>query len=394
MQISDLVRNTVLVEPLSELSKKLESGRPLVVKAGFDPTSPDLHLGHLVLLNKLKQFQDLGHNVTFLVGGFTARIGDPTGRNDTRPILTKDQVDANAQTYLNQAFKILDRTKTTVMNNEDWLSHVTLPMMLTVMSKVTVAQILARNDFTYRYAGGFPIGMHELVYPILQGYDSYAINADIEIGGSDQLFNLMMGRSIQEAHGCEPQVVMTLPLLLGLDGIRKMSKTYGNSVGLLDTPVNIFGKIMSISDDLMKSYFKVLLGCSEEFAEGLERDLKSNRSNPMEVKLDLAERIVKLLHPEEVAKAARSEWCTQFQKKGLPSVIASTTLRIDTPIWLCHVLTLVDLAQSTNKARALVEGNGVRVNGTRITDVSYNIKSPGKYLIQVGKLKFLEVVIE
>lgn len=375
----------LLVE--SELVKKLSSGKPLRIKAGFDPTAPDLHLGHTVLINKLRHFQEAGHHVMFLIGDFTGMIGDPTGKNTTRPPLSREQVLQNAQTYREQVFKILDPDKTEVCFNSTWFDALGSAGMIKLAAQHTVARMLERDDFAKRYAGNQPIAIHEFLYPLCQGYDSVAMKADVELGGTDQKFNLLVGRELQKHYGQPPQCVLTMPLLEGVDGVNKMSKSLGNYVGIAEPPREIFGKLMSISDDLMWRYFELLSFRSSQEISGFKREVEAGR-NPRDVKILLAQELVARFHCHNDASEAAEEFQARFQRGVLPDVMPEVSVPA-API--AQVLKLAGLALSTSEALRLIDGGGVRLNGERVSDKQL-VLDPGLVVVlQVGKRKFARV---
>lgn len=393
-QVAELSRGVSELLLVPELLKKLKRGKPLIIKAGFDPTAPDLHLGHTVLINKLRLFQDLGHQVVFLIGDFTGLIGDPTGRNATRPPLTPDEVKANAQTYQRQVFKILDPAKTRVEFNSTWMGGMSAADLIQLAGKHTVARMLERDDFSKRYKGGQPIAIHEFLYPLVQGYDSVALKADVELGGTDQKFNLLMGRHLQEVYGQEPQVVLTMPLLEGLDGVNKMSKSMGNYIGITESPDEMFGKLMSISDELMWRYFDLLSFRSNAELEELKRQVQQGR-NPRDVKFELGMEIVARFHDQAAALAARDGFIARFQKGALPENIKKLTLKIPNPtIPLSGLMKQAGLAASTSAAIRLIEQGAVRLDGERVTDIKAGIDAGAVMLLQVGKREFAEITVE
>jgi len=371
----------------AELRRKLEKGRPLRVKAGFDPTAADLHLGHTVVMRKLRQFQDHGHEVLFLIGDFTARIGDPTGRSETRPVLSAGQIQANAETYQDQAFKILDRARTRVVRNSTWFDEMSAAKLIEVAGKYTVARMLERDDFQSRYRGGQPISVHEFLYPLIQGYDSYELSADVELGGTDQKFNLLVGREVQRSYGQEPQVVMTMPLLEGLDGVQKMSKSLGNAVGVSEGPSEIYGKIMSISDELMIRFYE-LLSMNAERAIG---DIRSGAAHPMDAKKRLAAEIVERYHGREASEHAAEEFRRRFQAGGLPDEIPEFTWNEPGAVGVCKLLFASGLTSSMSDARRLVAQGGVRLDGERVTDPNLEVSGPADVLLQAGKRRLVRV---
>ena len=386
------------IKPEDKLLEKLKRATPLNVKLGVDPTAPDIHLGHAVPLRKLRAFQDLGHRVTLIIGDATALIGDPSGRNSTRPQLTPEQVAVNAQTYVDQAFKILDPEKTTLRHNSEWLLAMGLEDLLKVTSQFTVARILERDDFHNRYTGGLPIGVHEFLYPIMQAYESVVIKADVELGGTDQLFNLLAGRELMEKMGMEPQVCLTLPLLEGTDGVRKMSKSYGNYVGLTDEPADMFGKVMSIPDNMMVKYYRLASTCSVDEIDAIEAGLASDALHPNKVKRQLAANIVAAYYDQEAAQAAEAEFDRLFKKHDIPDDVAEfaadLTPNDEGKVYLAKVLSDAGMAKSTGEARRLIDGGGVKVNGNAVPAKSYNV-DPGMLtgaVVQVGKRKFVRLV--
>jgi tyrosyl-tRNA synthetase len=394
-QIAELERGAHEVLTRSDLEKKLKRGDPLRVKAGFDPTAPDLHLGHTVLLNKMRQFQQLGHEVTFLIGDFTGMIGDPTGRNATRPPLSPEQIQANARTYEAQVFKILDRERTRVDFNSRWLSKLSAADMVKLTAHYTVARMLERDDFAKRYQSGQPISIHEFLYPLAQGYDSVAMRADVELGGTDQKFNLLVGRSLQEAYGQEAQVVLTTPLLEGTDGVNKMSKSLGNYIGITEDADTMFGKLMSISDELMWRYFELLSFRGLKDIAALRRAAAEGR-NPRDIKFELAREIVARFHDEAAAEHAQAEFIARFRQGALPEKIDLAQVPGVGPMRLANVLKAAGLVASTSEANRLIGQGAVRVGQgaaslTKVTSRETELATPGRYLLQVGKLRFLWV---
>jgi tyrosyl-tRNA synthetase len=377
----------------SELVERLDAGRPLRVKAGFDPTAPDLHLGHTVLLNKMKAFQDLGHECLFLIGDFTAMIGDPTGRNVTRQPLTQDQVRANARTYEEQIFKILDPHRTKIIFNSQWLNEMGSAGLVHLASKHTIARMLERDDFQKRYASGQPIALHELLYPLIQGYDSVAIEADVELGGTDQKFNLLVGRQLQEAYGQPPQVVLTMPLLVGLDGVQKMSKSLGNYVGITEPPSEMFGKLMSISDELMWHYFELLSFESSEVIAGWRREVEQG-ANPRDIKYRLATELVARFHGAVCAERAKAEFISRFRHGALPSDMPTIELAASGDGYpLASLLKDAGLVSTTSEALRLIEQRAVRVDGEKVEDRQLRIPRASTHVVQVGKRRFAKVRI-
>jgi tyrosyl-tRNA synthetase len=384
-QLRILKEGTVEIIEEEELLRKLERGRPLKVKAGFDPTAPDLHLGHVVLLQKLKQFQDLGHEVYFVIGDFTAMIGDPTGRTEARPPLTREEVLRNAQTYKEQVFKVLDPEKTRIVFNSSWLEGLGSEGLIRLSAKYTVARMLEREDFSKRFREGRPIHLHEFLYPLLQAYDSVALEADVELGGTDQKFNLLIGRDIQREYGQEPQVCITLPLLVGLDGVRKMSKSYGNYVGIREDPRTMFGKIMSISDDLMWEYFLLLTDYTQDEIENMRREW-----HPMEAKKHLAFLLVKRFHSEKEAEEAKRWFERTYSRREFPEDAPLITVKAE-EVTALELLLLLGAVSSKNEGRRVIQGGGLRVNSEKISDPYVKIKLEGELKVQVGKKRFYRV---
>ena len=379
----------ILVE--TELVERLETGKPLRVKVGFDPTAPDLHLGHTVLINKMRQFQDLGHEIIFLIGDFTGMIGDPSGKNATRPALSPEEIDQNALTYKEQVFKILDPDKTIVDFNSRWGNELGAEGMIRLASRYTVARMLERDDFSTRYRDSQPIAVHEFLYPLMQGYDSVALKADVELGGTDQKFNLLVGRELQKQYGLEPQIVLTVPLLEGLDGVQKMSKSLGNSVGITESPVEMYGKLMSISDELMWRYFELLSFRPLTDIRGLQEEVAAG-ANPRDVKYQLAHEIVERFHsPNDAAKAHQS-FVNQFQRGEVPDDIAEVDIDNqgkDMPV--ANVIKSAGLAGSTSEVHRLMAQGAVRIDGERVTDHKLTIKIGVSTLFQVGKRRFARI---
>ena len=376
-----------------ELRKKIARGRPLTVKAGFDPTAPDLHLGHTVLIQKLRHFQELGHTVVFLIGDFTGRIGDPSGRSDTRPPLSKEQVLANAETYKKQVFKILDPEKTVVDFNDRWLGKLSFADVIRLASRHTVARMMERDDFEKRFIQKLPIAMHELLYPLAQGYDSVELKADVECGGTDQKFNLLVGRHLQGQYGLEPQCVLTMPLLEGLDGVRKMSKSLGNYVGI-DEPANeMFGKLMSLSDELMWRYFELLSTLSMETIEGLRKHVENGSAHPKAVKESLALELVARYHGEAAAKEAQIAFNAVFADGGVPDDAAEFTCDAGDASSPVVFLTDAGLTASRGEARRLIAQNALSVDGVTVTDGAAPL-APGDYVIKLGKKRFLKLAVK
>ncbi|MFZ8786889.1 tyrosine--tRNA ligase [Thermocrinis sp.] len=386
-QLGIIKRGTVEIIEEEELLKKLKEGRPLRVKAGFDPTAPDLHLGHTVLLQKLRQFQQLGHEVYFVIGDFTAMIGDPTGRSETRPPLSREEVLENAKTYEHQVFKILDPEKTNIVFNSTWLSELGTEGIIKLAGKYTVARMLERDDFSKRFKEGIPIYIHEFIYPLLQGYDSVFLKADVELGGTDQKFNLLVGRDLQRAFGQEPQVCITLPLLVGLDGVRKMSKSYQNYVAIQEEPESMFGKIMSISDDLMWEYYTLLTDYTEEEIGNFKKNL-----HPMEAKKKLAHYIVERFHGKEQADKALEFFVKTFSEREFPEDAPIIEVPYGLKRRAYELLFELGIENSKNSARRVVEGGGLRINGTKVEDPNQEIEIKEELRLQVGKKRFYRVV--
>lgn len=383
------------IVPEADLKKKLERGVPLNIKLGVDPTSPDLHLGHAVPLRKMRQFQDLGHRVTLIIGNGTATIGDPSGKNSTRPQLTQEEVEANAATYVSQAMKILDPEKTTIVHNGDWMFPMDLKELLSIASKFTVARILERDDFTKRYQSQTPIALHEFLYPIMQAYDSVKIEADVEMGGSDQLFNLLAGRELMEKMGMEPQIALTMPLLEGTDGTRKMSKSYGNYIGLTDAPADMFGKTMSIPDEMIGKYYRLASSLAPAEVDVIDAALADGSANPYELKRALGRDLVTTYHSAEDAVAAEAEFDRVHKNHDLPTDIAEVSVEISVNdeglVYLPAVLQAAGLVPSAGQARRDIDGGGVKLDGEAVAPKTYNVDptalKPGTVL-QVGKRKF------
>jgi len=391
--LAHLLRGTDEVLIKQELIKKLEEGRPLRIKAGFDPTAPDLHLGHTVLINKLKQFQDLGHEVLFLIGDFTGMIGDPTGKNVTRKPLTRDEVIDNAKTYEEQIFKILDPTKTLVMFNSSWMNAMSPADLIQLAAKHTVARMLERDDFSKRFKGGQPIAIHEFLYPLIQGYDSVAMKADVELGGTDQKFNLLVGRQLQEAFGQKPQVVMTMPILEGLDGVQKMSKSLNNYVGIADSADDMFGKLMSISDELMWRYFELLSFRSMTEIE-LWREECRQGANPRNYKVKLAQEIIERFHDESAAVKALENFEARFQRGAMPDEMEELELKIEGVSYgIANLLKDAGLTESTSEANRMIKQGAVKIDGEKVSDQKLEIQIGTKHVYQVGKRKFARVAV-
>ena len=382
----------ILVE--SELIKKLKKGKPLKIKAGFDPTAPDLHLGHTVLINKLRQFQDLGHEVMFLIGDFTAMIGDPTGKSSTRPPLTRDEVLENAKTYEHQVFKILNAEKTTVLFNSQWMGEMKASDMIQLAAKHTVARMLERDDFSKRYKGGQTISVHEFLYPLVQGYDSVAMKADVELGGTDQKFNLLVGRQLQETYGQDPQICLTMPILEGLDGVQKMSKSLNNYIGITDAPNDMFGKIMSITDELMWRYFELLSFRSLAEIETFKQQIQQGM-NPRDIKFLLAEEIITRFHDADAARNAQNDFIKRFQKGAIPDDLREVTVNTESDeLGVAAMLKLAGLTQSTSESFRMIQQGAVKLDSEKVTDKGLALAKGSVVIAQVGKRKFAKISIE
>jgi len=392
-----LKKGTEEIIPLDEFQKKLErsekENRPLVVKAGFDPTAPDIHLGHTVLLRKMKHFQDMGHRVVFLIGDFTGMIGDPSGKSETRKRLTREEVLANAETYKKQVFKILDREKTIVDFNSRWCGEMSFADVLELTSRYNVARMLERDDFSNRYREGISISILEFMYPLVQGYDSVALRADIELGGTDQKFNLLVGRDLQREYGQEPQVIMTMPLLVGLDGTQKMSKSLNNYIGINEPPRDILGKVMSISDELMYLYFELVTDVPVGEIASLRKGVQDGEIHPRALKMRLAKDICAQFYDPETAEKAETEFNRIFVKKDLPDEIEEYAVpegeKSESGIWIVKLMVLAGLAKSNGEARRLIKGGGVYLENEKITDEDFEIALPGEGILKVGKRRFL-----
>jgi tyrosyl-tRNA synthetase len=377
----------LLVE--AELVEKLKTGRPLRVKAGFDPTAPDLHLGHTVLINKLRHFQELGHHVMFLIGDFTGMIGDPTGKNATRPPLSREQIKQNALTYQDQVFKILDPEKTEICFNSTWFDSLGAAGMIRLAAQHTVARMLERDDFAKRYAANQPIAIHEFLYPLCQGYDSVAMQADVELGGTDQKFNLLVGRELQKHYGQTPQCILTMPLLEGLDGVNKMSKSLGNYIGIAEPPREIFGKLMSISDELMWRYYELLSFRSSNEIAQLKRDVAEG-ANPRDIKISLAQELVARFHGQDAARAALEDFLARFQRGAIPDDMPELSLPAG-PV--AQVFKHAGLVARTSEALRLIDGGGVRIDGVKIEDRALQLQAGSTIVLQVGKRKFARITL-
>ncbi|HFB65830.1 MAG TPA: tyrosine--tRNA ligase [Aeromonadales bacterium] len=387
-------RGTEEIIQLSELEEKLKSGKKLRVKAGFDPTAPDIHVGHTVLINKMRQFQMMGHEVIFLIGDFTGRIGDPTGKNVTRKALTEEEVMANAETYKQQIFKILDPELTEIRFNSEWCNKLSPSDMIQLMAKYTVARMLERDDFDKRYKSGQPIAIHEFLYPLMQGYDSVALKSDIELGGTDQKFNLLVGRDLQKAYGQSPQQILTMPLLEGLDGVQKMSKSLNNYIGINDAPDDMFGKIMSISDELMWRYFELLSFRAGSEIEQFKAEVAAGK-NPRDIKFELCKEIVSRFHDEQAAEKAQQNFIARFQKGAMPDDIVEISLAAndDGGLPLANVLKEAQLVSSTSEAMRMVKQGAVKIDAEKVSDPRQSILKGTQAIFQVGKRKFAKIKI-
>lgn len=385
--VADLINEQDLVK---KIEKSIKENKPLVVKLGLDPTAPDIHLGHTVPLRKLRLFQEFGHQVVIVIGGFTARIGDPTGKSVTRPPLTKEEVLKNAETYKTQIFKVLDPEKTIVRDNSEWLESMNFADVLRLASSYTVARMMERDDFSKRFKEGRPIGVHEFMYPLMQGHDSVALHADVEFGGTDQTFNLLMGRHLQELEGQEPQVVITMPLLEGLDGVQKMSKSLGNYIGIDEEPKEMYGKAMSIPDELMMRYFMLVTDMPIEEQEDMEKRLESGELHPRDAKMQLARTIVRLYHGEEAALEAEEEFKRVFQQRALPTDIPEYVMDAPTePIFVPQFCTDAGLTASNGEARRSIKAGAFKVNGEKYTEENLTLEEG--MIVQVGKRKFVKI---
>ncbi|MBK5211345.1 MAG: tyrosine--tRNA ligase [Coriobacteriia bacterium] len=393
-QFKIIKSGTSAIVPEAELMKKLQENRPLRIKLGVDPTAPDLHLGHAVPLRKLRQFQDLGHTVVLIIGDFTAQIGDPSGRNTTRPALTCEQVEEHAQTYIDQAYRILDPAKTELRHNSEWLAPVGFADLLKLASQFTVARILERDDFSQRYSDQKPISLHEFLYPVAQAYDSVVIESDVELGGTDQLFNLLAGRELMEKSGMKPQVCLTMPLLEGTDGVQKMSKSYGNYIGLTDEPSEMFGKVMSIPDALMLKYYRLATALSVEQVDAVEADIAAGITHPNQLKRRLGREIVKLYYDEEQSLAAERAFDQVFKEHKVPDDIAEFIVVLEGDVYLPKVMVDAGLASSAGEGRRLIDGGGVKVDGETLVPRSYNVDASvlEGAVVQVGKRKFAKLL--
>ncbi|MDH4333422.1 MAG: tyrosine--tRNA ligase [Desulfobulbaceae bacterium] len=396
-QVELIERGAVNVISRPDLVKKLEksqtSGIPLRIKAGFDPTAPDLHLGHTVLIQKLKHFQELGHEICFLIGDFTGMIGDPTGKSETRKPLTVEQVEKNAESYKEQIFKILDPEKTTVVFNSTWLNKLTSKDFIMLASQLTVARMLEREDFKVRFENERPISIHEFLYPLIQGYDSVALKADVEIGGTDQLFNLLMGRDLQRVWGQEPQVVITMPLLEGLDGVNKMSKSLGNYIGITETPDDIYGKTLSVSDALMFRYYELLSDLSADDIAGIKAAMESGKAHPKSVKQQLARELTARFYGPDIARQAEENFERVFSQHELPEDMPEFSLPASSEgVWLPKLLVDAGMVKGSGEGRRMIQQGAVTVNGEKVGDVDFLVKGEGEVLLKVGKRRFCRVI--
>lgn len=390
---TELMRGCEEVLPQHELEKKLQKGIPLKIKAGFDPTAPDLHLGHTVLLNKLRQFQQYGHEVIFLIGDFTAMIGDPTGKNVTRMPLSQERVLENAKTYQEQVFKILDPQKTTVAFNSQWLGQFSAVDLIRLAATHTVARMLERDDFNKRYTSGQPIAIHEFLYPLLQGYDSVALKADVEFGGTDQKFNLLMGRELQKHYGHEPQVIMMTPLIEGLDGVKKMSKSLDNYIGINEPATEMFGKIMSVSDELMWRYINLLSFKTDQEIQALTQSV-ADGANPRDIKIDFAKEIVARFHDQEQAEQVHKDFIERFQKGIIPADLEEVSIISKEPIPLAQLLKQMNLTQSTSESIRMVKQGAVKVDSAKVDDPALVLAAGNTYIIQVGKRRIAKLHLQ
>lgn len=394
-QIAYLQRGVVEIVPEADFRKKIEksvvSGKPLKIKLGMDPSAPDVHLGHTVPLHKLRQFQELGHDIQMLIGDFTGRIGDPTGKSETRKQLTDEEVKKNAETYVEQYGKVLDMEKVTIYYNSEWLKPLKFEDVVRLSANMTVARMLERDDFEKRYKSGQAISIHEFFYPLMQGYDSVALESDIEVGGTDQKFNLLMGRHLQEAYGKEKQVALTLPLIEGLDGERKMSKSLGNYIGIDEEPNEMFGKSMSIPDELMIKYYKLATDLSLEEIEQLEMGLKEGSIHPRDAKMNLGARFVEMYHGKEAAEEAKRYFQTVFQKRALPTDIPEVTWQDNSSVWIVDLLVELKMLSSKGEARRMIQNGGVKINEEKVEDVQLQVEVEDGLVLQVGKRKFMKL---
>ena len=383
-------------EMLKKLKRSKETKKPLNIKLGADPTRPDIHLGHTVVINKLKTLQDLGHKVSFLIGDFTAMIGDPSGKNSTRPMLTREEIEENGRTYAKQIFKILDPEKTEIVYNSSWINSLTPAQFVAMTSKYTVARMLEREDFTKRYRSGTPIGIHELLYPLTQGYDSVALKSDLEMGGTDQKFNLLVGRDMQSAYGQEPQCILTMPILEGLDGVNKMSKSLDNYISLVDSPKDMFGKTMRVSDELMYRWYALLTDITEPQLKQMQLDVQEKRKHPRQVKVDLAKFLIARFHSQAAAQAAEDEFNRIFVDKGLPDDVPEYKTKAEMQVGLPALMVRAGLCESNGEGSRLILGGGVQIDGEKVSDskLKMDLKSGSQFILKAGKKKFVKIVVE
>lgn len=381
---------------LKKLKRSKETNKPLNIKLGADPTRPDIHIGHTVVINKLKTFQDLGHKVSFLIGDFTAMIGDPSGKNTTRPMLTREEIEQNGLTYAKQIFKILDPEKTEIVYNSSWIMKMNPAEFITMTSKYTVAQMLEREDFTKRYKSGTPIGIHEFIYPLTQGYDSVALKTDVELGGTDQKFNLLVGRAMQGTYGQEPQCVLTMPILEGIDGVNKMSKSLDNYISVVDTPKDMFGKTMRISDELMFRWYELLTDITGNQLAQLKTDVAEGRKHPRTVKVELAKFLIKRFHSQSEAQAAEDEFNRIFVEKGLPDEVPDFEVAPESQVGFAALLVKAGMAASNSEAGRLIQGGGVQIDGEKVSDprLKMDLLSGKSFVVKAGKKKFVKIVVK
>ncbi|KTD33296.1 tyrosyl tRNA synthetase [Legionella nautarum] len=390
---SELQRGCEEILPDQGLEQKLSNGKPLIIKAGFDPTAPDLHLGHTVLLNKLRQFQRFGHKVIFLIGDFTAMIGDPTGKNVTRMPLSQEEIIENAKTYQEQVFKILDQEKTIIKFNSEWMGNKSAADLIRLAGTYTVARMLERDDFSKRYSSGQPIAIHEFLYPLVQGYDSVALKADVELGGTDQKFNLLMGRELQKHFGHEPQVIIMTPLIEGLDGIKKMSKSLNNYIGISESADSMFGKLMSVSDELMWRYINLLSFKSGKEIEAMKKAVAEG-FNPRDIKIEFAKEIITRFHNKEQAEAAHQSFIERFQKGEIPEDLVEQAVIYDENMTIAQLLKQLDLTKSTSESIRLINQGAVKLDGERITDTTMSLSAGSSHILQVGKRRIAKVRLQ
>lgn len=381
---------------LKKLKRSFESKKPLRIKFGADPTRPDIHLGHTVVINKLKTFQDLGHHIQFLIGDFTAMIGDPSGKNHTRPILGREEIEENAKTYAKQIFKILDAEKTEIVYNSTWINKLSPADIIKLTAQYTVARMLERDDFTNRYKSGIPISIHEFLYPLTQGYDSVALKSDVELGGTDQKFNLLVGRDLQGSYGQEPQCILTMPILEGLDGVNKMSKSLDNYISIVDTPKDMFGKTMRVSDELMYRYYELLTDISPKELVQLRDDVAQGKKHPRDVKVHLAKYFVSRFHSAAEAQRAEEEFNRIFVDKGMPDVIPEFVVAMEKQVGLCALMVKAGLSSSNGEASRLIQGGGVQIDSQKISDpkLKIDLVSNMNFVIRAGKKKFIKIVVK